>query len=99
YEAHANTSGNYAHANTSGNEAHANTSGYNSISCSLGIHSKSKAVKGWIVIVDWIFDNDFKEWKINNIHSSKVGWQINGVTIEPDTWYWFEEGELKLIKD
>jgi len=83
-EAHANTAGNYAHANTAGykahanttgKKAHANTAGNEAIACSLGINSKSKAVKGWIIIVDWQQDKNY-DWHIHGIHSSKVGGEI-----------------------
>jgi len=96
YKAHANTSGDYAHANTSGYEAHANTSGYKAIACALGIESKAKAVKGWIVIVDWQWEDS--QWTIKNIYHAKVGNKIKGIKIEPDKWYWFEDGILKEEK-
>ena len=94
-EAHANTSGDYAHANTSGNRAHANTSGGEAISCAIGISSKAKASKGWVIITNWVYD---KKYVIKNIYSKKVGQKIKGVTIKADTWYWFENGELKSQK-
>lgn len=87
YKAHANTSGYYAHANTSGEEA---------IASALGVYSKSKAEKGWIIIVDWQQDKEYN-WFINAIHNAKVGRDsINGVLIQPDVQYWFEKGELKF---
>ena len=79
-----NTAGNYAHANTAGEEA---------IASGLGIQSKAKAVKGWIVIVDWLYKDN--KWVIRNIHHAKVGRKIKGVTIKSDTYYWFKDGELK----
>ena len=93
YEAHANTSGYEAHANTSGDRSHANTSGYEAIASAIGIESRASAKNGWIVITDWRHDDE--EWHINNIHTAKVGGEINGITIEPDKQYWFEDGELK----
>jgi len=93
--AHANTSGDEAHANTSGDEAHANTSGDEAISCAIGISSKAKASKGWVIITNWVYD---KKYVIKNIYSKKVGQKIKGVTIKADTWYWFENGELKSQK-
>jgi len=91
-EAHANTSGYKAHANTSGYKAHANTSGEDSIACSLGLNSKAKAEKGFIIIVDWQYKD---KWFINKIHTAKVGQKIKGIKIEPTKWYWFEDGQLK----
>lgn len=96
YEAHANTSGNHAHANTSGYKAYANTSGDYSIACAIGIHSRAKVEKGWIVLTDWR-KNEQYEWEIKAMFSKKVGQKIKGVKIEPGVWYWFEGGELKLI--
>ena len=94
-EAHSNTSGYYAHSNTSGYYAHSNTSGYEAIACALGIQSKAKAINGWIIIVNWRYD---EKWSIKNIHHAKVGHKIKGVKIKPDTHYWFENGILKHKK-
>ena len=91
YNSHANTSGNYSHANTSGNESHTNASGYESIACSLGISSKSKVDNktGWIIVVNWIFD---ESWKIKEIVSCKCGEEIYNTEIKTGYWYWFENG-------
>jgi len=97
YKAHANTSGNYAHANTSGYKAHANTSGDEAISCCLGIQGKSRAEKGWIIIVDWRQDNNYN-WSIKDVYKGKVGDKIKNMKIRPDYWYWFEDGKLKREK-
>ena len=78
-----NTTGDYAHANTAGEEA---------VACALGVNSKAKASQGWIVIVDW---RPQDKWTINNIYHAKVGGKIKGIKIKPDTFYWFEDGELK----
>jgi hypothetical protein len=92
-EAHANTSGNHAHANTSGNEAHANTSGDEAIACSLGVRARARAVKGWIILVDWRRDGD--KWTIRSIHHAKVGQKIGRKVIKSNEQYWFEDGKLK----
>lgn len=92
-----NTSGDNAHSNTSANNAHSNTSGDESIASGLGVSNKVKSSKGWIVLVDWRVINSV--FIINNIHKAKVGkHKINGVKIESDTWYWFENGILKSSK-
>ena len=105
YKAHSQTSGKYAHSQTSGDEAHSQTSGYKAhsqtsgneaIACALGIEAKAKAVNGWIVIVDWRYDGD--KYVINKIHSAKVGQKINKVKIQPDIFYWFENGQLMSEK-
>ena len=57
--------------------------------------SRAMIVNGWLILVDWRFDKYASKWYINNIHSVKVGSEIEGTTIEPNTWYWFEDGELK----
>jgi hypothetical protein len=90
-----NTSGYESHSNTSGNYSHSNTSGYESISSSLGVNSRSRASKGWIVIVDWQQDKEYN-WSIKDVHRAKVGkHKIKGELIKPNVWYWFEEGKLK----
>ena len=91
-KAHANTAGYKAHANTAGDYAHANTAGEEAVACALGVNSKAKASQGWIVIVDW---RPQDKWTINNIYHAKVGGKIKGIKIKPDTFYWFEDGELK----
>ena len=96
-EAHANTSGDKSHANTSGYKAHANTSGDEAISCCLGIQGKSRAEKGWIIIVDWRQDNNYN-WSIKDVYKGKVGDKIKNMKIRPDYWYWFEDGKLKREK-
>ncbi len=96
YKAHSQTSGYKAHSQTSGNYAHSQTSGDEAISCSIGIQSKAKAVNGWIVITDWRYAD---KWQIHNIHSAKVGRKIKGIKIQPDTFYWFENGELRFEGD
>ena len=91
YNSHANTSGDNSHANTSGYNSHTNTSGDESIACSLGISSKSKVDNktGWIIVVNWIFD---ESWKIKEIVSCKCGEEIYNTEIKMGYWYWFENG-------
>ena len=91
YKAYASTMGKRAHALTAEYKAYASTMGENSISCALGVESRCKAVKGFIVIVDWRYKD---EWFIEKVYSAKVGDKIKGVVIKPDTWYWFENGKL-----
>ena len=61
---------------------------------SLGINAKAKAIKGWIIIVDWRQKEDCS-WYIEEIYHSKVGNKILDTEIKEDTYYWFEKGELK----
>jgi len=72
--------------------------GWESIACAMGIYSKAKTIDGWLIIVDWRRD-DSNIWYINQICKSKVGGKIKGKKIQPDTWYWFEDGKLKSEKD
>ena len=98
YEAHANTSGDHAHANTSGDYAYANTSGDEAVASATGYGSRAKAKKGWIIIVDWGKDENRNRYIID-IKRAKVGkHKIQNIKIEPDTWYWFENGKLKSEK-
>ncbi|MFV7791304.1 hypothetical protein ACNO6Z_10690, partial [Aliarcobacter lanthieri] len=91
------TTGNYAHSSTTGNYAHSSTTGYEAISSSLGIKGKAKVQKGWIIVVDWRHDDNYN-WHINEIYHSKVGGKILEIEIKANTWYWFENGELKCEK-
>jgi hypothetical protein len=54
-------------------------------------------VKGWIVLVDWRQRNN--NWVIHNIHKAKVGQKIKGITIKPNTWYWFANGKLNFKRE
>ena len=95
--AHSATTGNYAHSATTGNYAHSATTGEEAISSSLGIKARAKAIKGWIIIVDWQQKEDCS-WYINEIYHAKVGMEILGTEIKEDTYYYFENGELKNDK-
>ena len=97
YKAHSATTGNYAHSATTGNYAHSATTGEEAISSSLGIKARAKAIKGWIIIVDWQQKEDCS-WYINEIYHAKVGMEILGTEIKEDTYYYFENGELKNDK-
>lgn len=54
------------------------------------------AINGWLIIVDWKYNNVTKEWQINNIHNAKVASKILDVEIMPNVWYWFEDGNLNI---
>lgn len=85
YGAHSATTGRWAHSATTGDNAHSATTGDESISSALGIRSKAKAVKGWIIIVDWRQDDNW-QWHIENIYHAKVGQKIKNIKIKPDTF-------------
>ena len=92
--ANATTSGEYARATTAGAYADASALGVNSVASALGVHSKAMCgVGGSIVIADW------REAKgvlvLRKVYSAKCGGKIRGTTIKPNTWYWFENGELQ----
>ncbi len=80
-------------SNTGYRSAATNT-GKDGVACALGFKAKAKATNGAIVIVDWRLDKD-NEMYMHNIYSAKLGKKIKGITIKPDTFYWFENGELK----
>jgi len=90
--------GDYSTAASQGDYSMAASQGRESIACAMGIYSKAKTIDGWLIIVDWRRD-DSNIWYINQICKSKVGGKIKGKKIQPDTWYWFEDGKLKLEKD
>lgn len=79
---------------TTGYKAHSSTTGNEAISSSLGIKAKAKAIKGWIIIVDWQQKEDYSYY-INEIYHAKVGNKILDIEIKEDVYYWFEEGKLK----
>jgi len=92
YGARSTTAGDYAHSATAGNHARSATAGKNSIACALGCGSRTKAGPGGaIVLADWGDDGTLR-----GVYAAKVGEKIKGVTIKADTWYWFENGELKF---
>lgn len=63
---------------------------------SIGIDSRAKADKGFIVISDWRIES---EWALHNVYAKKVGQKLKGKTIKPNTWYWFENGVLMESED
>lgn len=88
-----NTGYKSASINTGYKSAAINT-GYEGIACALGIQSRARAEKGWIVIADWRQDNNYT-WHIHGIYTAKVGEELKGIKVEPEKHYWFENGELK----
>ena len=96
YEAHSATTGYEAHSATTGYRAHSATTGYHAIACSLGINSRAKAEKSWIVISDWRYNDG--QWNLNRVCTAPIGGEIDNIVIEPNTWYWFEDGVLKSEK-
>jgi len=90
--------GYYSNAASQGDYSNAASQGRESIACAMGIYSKAKTIDGWLIIVDWRRD-DSNIWYIKQICKSKVGGKIKGKKIQPDTWYWFEDGKLKSEKD
>lgn len=70
----------------------------NSAAFAFGYQSRAMTEKGWIIIVDWRVDKNANRY-IANIYTGNVGGKIKNKKIEPNTWYWFEDGELKSEKD
>ncbi len=92
---HSSTTGYKSHSSTTGNYSHSSTTGDESISSALGVSSKAKAKRGWIILVEWEYKD---KWTIKDIHKSKVGGKIKGMLIEPDVYYWIENGVIKCEK-
>ena len=96
YSAATNTGFQSAATNT-GSQSAATVTGADSVAFACGFEAKASASKeGFIVICDWRECCD-ERW-IKKIYTAKVGGKIKGVKIEPDTFYWFEDGELKKEK-
>ena len=67
----------------------------NTIAAGLGYQSKVSSKEGWIVLVDWQNEPIGLNRVIKRIFAVEVGnSEIDGVPIEPDTWYWFDSGKL-----
>ena len=85
------TFGNCAHAINVGKGSKAITHGKQAIAVALGKGSRVSAkALSWIVLAKYWDD------KLVEICTARVGiGEIDDVPIKPDTWYWFEDGELK----
>ena len=98
YRSAATNTGNYSAATNTGNYSAAQVTGSNSVALACGYKAKAAASeKGFIIICDWRESNDGNNY-IKKIYTAKVGGKIKGVKIEPDTFYWFDDGELKQEK-
>jgi hypothetical protein len=91
--------GDRSYAISSGEGSSSSVKGKDSIAASVGYNGRAKAGKNgsWIVIADWRPEKT--TYKLHGVYTAKVGDEINGVKIEPDTWYWFEDGELMEKKE
>ena len=90
----ATNTGDCSAATNTGDCSAAKVTGADSIAIACGFEAKASASKeGFIVICDWRKCCNGR-W-IKKIYTAKVGGRIKGVKIEPDTFYWFEDGELK----
>lgn len=93
-ESYIRTTGRGAHAISAGDDACALTCGQESISCAIGIRSRAKIndETNIMVLIDWrIYDG---RWYIYAGHCFRFGDVFDGVQIELDTWYWFENGKI-----
>ena len=82
-------------SSTTGDDAHSSTTGKHSISSAIGIQAKAKVVEGWLVLADWRYNEDSYEWELSKVVTVKVGDILDGVTIEPNVYYFYKDGELK----
>ena len=97
-EAHSSTTGNCAHSSTTGDEAHSSTTGKHSISSAIGIQAKAKVEEGWLVLADWRYNKDRGGWELNKVVTAKVNDIVDGITIEPNVYYFYKDGEVKEVR-
>ena len=77
-------------ASNTGNYSVAKNSGQKSISSCLGIKGQASGKKGtWIVVAEWIQDEDWN-WEVKEVKTVKV----DGEIIKEDTYYALENGEF-----
>ena len=95
----ASNTGNYSVASNTGNKSVASNTGDNSvasnlgqksISSCLGVRGQASGKKGtWLVVAEWIQDEDWN-WEVKEVKTVKV----DGKKIKEDTYYTLEHGEF-----
>ena len=86
----ASNTGDYSVASNTGDYSVAKNSGQKSISSCLGIKGQASGKKGtWIVVAEWIQDEDWN-WEVKGVKTVKV----DGKIIKEDTYYTLEDGEF-----
>ena len=99
YSVASNTGNNSIASNTGDNSIASNTGKYSisknlgikGISSNLGIKGKSSGKKGtWLVLAEWIFNDDEMEYEVKEIKTVVV----DGKKIKEDTYYSLEDGKF-----
>ena len=77
-------------ASNTGNYSVASNLGQKSISSCLGVRGQASGKKGtWLVVAEWIQDEDWN-WEVKEVKTVKV----DGKNIKEDTYYALENGEF-----
>jgi hypothetical protein len=84
-------SGGNARLASSGDGARLASSGDGAVVAGIGYCNKVSVADydSWIIIVNWF------NGKAKGVFSKKPGQKIKGTVLKVDTWYWFENGQLK----
>jgi len=87
-------SGDFSKLAVSGNNSQIVASGKSSIAANIGVGGKVKVSdkNSWIVLAD------IEDGVVRRVEAKKPGQKIDGIKIEVDVWYWFENGKLKSKK-
>ena len=90
YKSVASNTGDYSVASNTGNNSVASNLGQKSISSCLGVRGQASGKKGtWLVVAEWIQDEDWN-WEVKEVKTVKV----DGKNIKEDTYYALENGEF-----
>ena len=86
----ASNTGDNSVASNTGNYSVASNLGQKSISSCLGVGGQASGKKGtWLVVAEWIQDEDWN-WEVKEVKTVKV----DGKKIKEDTYYTLEHGEF-----
>ena len=86
----ASNTGDYSVASNTGDNSVASNLGQKSIASCLGVRGQASGKKGtWLVVAEWIQDEDWN-WEVKEVKTVKV----DGKKIKEDTYYALENGEF-----
>ena len=90
YNSVASNTGDNSVASNTGDNSVASNLGQKSISSCLGVRGQASGKKGtWLVVAEWIQDEDWN-WEVKEVKTVKV----DGKKIKEDTYYTLEHGEF-----
>ena len=90
YKSVASNTGDNSVASNTGDNSVASNLGQKSISSCLGVGGQASGKKGtWLVVAEWIQDEDWN-WEVKEVKTVKV----DGKKIKEDTYYTLEHGEF-----